>query len=78
MIRTYTNPGEQVLDATMGSGTTGVAAILEGRFFIGIEKEQKYMDVAIERTNKAEMDFTNQPKEGIIEDERKDIQHDSK
>ena len=78
LIRTYTNPGEQVLDATMGSGTTGVAAILEGRFFIGIEKEQKYMDVAIERTNKAEMDFTNQPKEGIIEDERKDIQHDSK
>ena len=33
------------------------AAILEGRFFIGIEKEKKYMDVAIERTKKAEEDL---------------------
>ena len=42
MIRTYTNPGETVLDATMGSGTTGVAAVLESRRFIGIERDPKY------------------------------------
>ena len=77
LIRSYTNPGEEVLDATMGSGTTGVAAILEGRFFIGIEKEQKYMEVAIARTKKAEEDFRNQSKDGIIEEERKDDQNDS-
>ena len=77
LIRSYTNPGERVLDATMGSGTTGVAAILEGRTFTGIESEQKYFDVAIERIKKAEADFTNQPKEGIIENERKDTQNDS-
>lgn len=62
----------------MGSGTTGVAAILEGRFFIGIEKEKKYMDVAIERTKKAEEDFTNQQQVGIIEEKRKETKNDSK
>jgi len=39
LIRTYTNPGETVLDFTMGSGTTGVAAANTGRRFIGIEKK---------------------------------------
>ena len=37
LIRTYTNPGETVLDFTMGSGTTGVASIRTGRNFIGCE-----------------------------------------
>lgn len=46
LIRTYTNAGETVLDATMGSGTTGVAAVLEGRRFVGVEREKKYFDVA--------------------------------
>ena len=53
LIRSYTNPGERVLDATMGSGTTGVAAILEGREFTGIESEQKYMDVSLKRLDEA-------------------------
>ena len=39
LIRTYSNPNDIVLDNCMGSGTTGVAAILEGRNFIGIEKD---------------------------------------
>ncbi len=39
LIRTYTNPGEVVLDNTMGSGTTGVACANTGRDFIGIEKD---------------------------------------
>ena len=53
LIRTYTNPGEVVLDATMGSRTTGVAAVLGDRAFIGIEKEKRYFDIANERIEKA-------------------------
>jgi site-specific DNA-methyltransferase (adenine-specific) len=36
-VKTYTNPGETVLDNVMGSGTTGVACVNTGRDFIGIE-----------------------------------------
>lgn len=54
LIRTYTNPGETVLDFTMGSGTTCVAAELEGRKFIGIEKDEKYFEIALERIRGAE------------------------
>ena len=53
LIRTYSNSGEIILDATMGSGTTGVAAALEGRGFIGIESEKKYYDVAKQRIDEA-------------------------
>ena len=42
-----------VLDPFMGSGTTGVAAIQLGRKFIGIEKEQKYFDIACKRIEEA-------------------------
>jgi DNA modification methylase len=38
-----------ILDPFMGSGTTGVAAIQMGRKFIGIEREQKYFDIACKR-----------------------------
>ena len=46
LIRTYTNKGETVLDFTMGSGTTGVACVIQGRDFIGIEKDKKYFEIA--------------------------------
>ena len=49
LIRTYTKAGETVLDATMGSGTTGLAALAEGRKFIGIEKDPSYFDIATAR-----------------------------
>ena len=42
-------PGETVLDPFMGSGTTGVAALLEGRVFVGVERDQHWLDVARER-----------------------------
>ena len=49
LIRTYTNPGDIVLDNTMGSGTTGVAAAMEGRIFKGIEQDPAYFAKARER-----------------------------
>jgi len=49
LIRTYTNPGDTVLDNTMGSGTTGVAAIQTGRRFIGMEMDPGYFTIAADR-----------------------------
>jgi len=42
-------PGEAIADPFMGSGTTGIACIRKERRFIGIEKEKKYFDIAVER-----------------------------
>ena len=53
LIKTYTNEGETVLDFTMGSGTTGVAAKNLGRDFIGIELDENYFNIARERIDKA-------------------------
>lgn len=58
LIRTYTNEGETVLDFTMGSGSTGVAAIREGRRFIGIELDAGYFDIAKRRIGEAVADVT--------------------
>lgn len=55
LIKTYTNQGETVLDNCMGSGSTGVAAVLTGRDFIGIEMEQTYYDIATKRIKEAEL-----------------------
>lgn len=49
LVLTYTNENDVVFDATMGSGTTGVACVNTGRNFIGIEKDDKYYEVAKER-----------------------------
>ncbi len=49
LIRTYTNPGEIVLDNCMGSGTTGVACLNTNRRFIGIELDETYFNIAKER-----------------------------
>jgi site-specific DNA-methyltransferase (adenine-specific) len=51
LIRTYTNEGETVLDNCMGSGSTGVACINTKRNFIGIEKDDKYFEIAKNRIN---------------------------
>lgn len=53
LIRTYTNEGDTVLDNTMGSGTTGVAAVQTGRNFIGIERDDKYFAIAQKRIEDA-------------------------
>jgi len=54
LIKTYTNEGETVLDFTMGSGTTGVAAKSLNRSFIGIELDETYFNIAKERINAVE------------------------
>lgn len=53
LIRTYTNPGDTVLDNTMGSGTTGVAAANTGRAFIGIERDPTYFAIGQSRIRSA-------------------------
>lgn len=52
LIQTYSNPGDMVLDFTMGSGSTGVACIRTGRQFTGIEKDDQYFAVAKKRLEK--------------------------
>ena len=47
-------PNGTILDAFMGSGTTGVAAVQMGRRFIGIERERKYFDIACRRIEDAQ------------------------
>lgn len=49
LIKTYTNPGETVLDNCIGSGTTAIAAINTGRHYIGFEKDAGYFDIAQKR-----------------------------
>ena len=53
LIKTYTNEGETVLDFTMGSGSTGVAAKNLNRDFIGIEMDETYFNIAKDRISEA-------------------------
>lgn len=46
--------GVTICDPFMGSGSTGVAAVLESRDFIGIEREPKYFDIACKRIEEAQ------------------------
>jgi site-specific DNA-methyltransferase (adenine-specific) len=63
LIRTYTNEGDTVLDFTMGSGSTGVAALRTGRKFIGIELDPDYFDIAVNRIANASGDYVETAKE---------------
>ena len=58
-VKTYTNEGDTVLDNTMGSGTTGVAAVNLNRNFIGIEMDDKYFEIAEKRINEAKQNLFN-------------------
>jgi site-specific DNA-methyltransferase (adenine-specific) len=53
LIKTYTSVGDVVLDNTIGSGTTAVAAINTGRNFIGIEMDKGYCEIANKRIQEA-------------------------
>jgi len=47
-------PGSVCLDPFMGSGTTGVACVKEGRSFVGIEQDETYFDIACKRIEDAQ------------------------
>lgn len=49
LIKTYTDENDTVLDASMISGSTGVASVRLGRKFIGFEKDEAYFKVASNR-----------------------------
>jgi site-specific DNA-methyltransferase (adenine-specific) len=49
LIKTYTDPGDVVLDCCIGSGTTAVAAMNTGRRYIGFETDKGYYDTANRR-----------------------------
>ena len=53
LIRTYSNEGAHVVDLTMGSGSTGVAAVKAGRRFTGIELGDEYFDIAERRISES-------------------------
>ena len=57
LIKTFSNEGDTVCDLTMGSGSTGVAAINKGRNFVGIEKDTGYFKIAHERITNAQKEL---------------------
>ena len=60
LIKTYTNEGETVLDFTMGSCTTGIAALNTNRKFIGIELDENYFKISKDRIAEAERRKNNE------------------
>lgn len=62
LIKTYTNPGDLVLDPCSGSGTTAIAALNTGRRAICIEKDAGYHAAAVKRL----ADARRAPKQGTL------------
>lgn len=52
-ISDFTQPGETVLDPFVGSGTTGVASVEQGRFFVGVEANPEHFQIAVRRISEA-------------------------
>jgi DNA modification methylase len=55
VVLLFSDKGDVVLDPFMGSGTTAIAALSTGRKFIGIEKEEKYVDLANAKVEQFEL-----------------------
>ena len=53
LLELFSQPRALILDPFMGGGSTGVAAIQLGRKFIGIEREEKYFNIAVKRIEQA-------------------------
>ncbi|MGL5839689.1 MAG: DNA-methyltransferase [Sphingorhabdus sp.] len=54
IIADFTSAGQTILDPFMGVGTTGVASFMEGRSFIGIERNELYFEIACKRIEAAQ------------------------
>ena len=60
-VRTYSKPGDLVLDSCAGSGTTGIACKQLNRNFIGFELDSAYWALAVDRINSARVDGSSSP-----------------
>lgn len=60
LIRTGSSQGDIVFDPFMGSGTTGIAALMNKRKFIGIEKNPEFFDIAVKRIREVLANSTTQ------------------
>ena len=49
LVKSCSNEGDTVIDPFMGSGSTGIACVSTGRRFIGIERDRKFFDIAVQR-----------------------------
>jgi site-specific DNA-methyltransferase (adenine-specific) len=59
LVRSYTNENDVVIDPFCGSGSTGIACIKHNRRFIGIERDKKFFDIAVDRIEKAYAEVCN-------------------
>ena len=59
LVRTYTNPGDLVLDNCMGSATLPVACLNTGRHFIGIEQDDKYFAAGCARVRTRQLELAS-------------------
>lgn len=59
LIKSYSNPGDTILDNCMGSGSTGVACVNTNRDFIGIELDDNYFSIAKDRIEAALKEVQN-------------------
>jgi len=59
IVLASTNKGDLILDPFAGSSTTGLAAYLYGRKFIGIDTEKQYLDLSIKRFNELDKNIKN-------------------
>lgn len=64
LLEKFSNEGEVVLDPFMGSGSTGVACANLNRKFIGIEKDEKYFQIAKDRIESARIEVADSSQQG--------------
>ncbi len=59
IILSTSKPGDVVLDPFFGSGTTGAVAKMLGRNYVGLEKEEKYIEAAMQRIERAKTEISD-------------------
>lgn len=62
LLKLFTQKNDIVLDCFMGSGTTALGCIQEGRNFLGCEREEKYIKIANEKIENWKADLSRQDK----------------